>query len=370
MAEASEKRASEVARVAACGPVDREEQVELFNACFKKTLDARALRWRYDQSPHGPSLSFVSRIGARAISGYACTPRRALSFGDEEHAAFVGQTGDVMTHPEFRKRGLFSELDRAAIAAAGERGWPVVFGLPNRRSAHIFVELGWKDVGAIRPWSLVLRSDAQARQVRAREGRLAAWTTPFACAIGALGRRRLRARAGGRFRVRVLEEFPPEIQELSHHTERTFALMLRRDREWLTWRFLRAPSKLHRVLGVLDETGDLRGYAAVQLPRERGERVGWLVDVLVRGDEARAAAIDSGLEVLANEGASVARAHAIDGSWWAGVLRDAGFRPSPDAHALSVIAWIHDPAHPLGRAALRASDWHLTDADRDDETVG
>ncbi len=357
--------------IVACGPDERDEQVRLFNACFKKTLDVRALRWRYEQSPHGPASSFVTRVeGAGAVSGYACTPRRALSFGDESRMSCIGETGDVMTHPDWRKRGYFSALDRAAMQAGAARGWPIVFGLPNRRSAHIFVELGWKEVGTIRPWWLVLRSDDAARAERARSGRLAAWRTPFDAWRGARSRASLRRSGGGRFRVRLLEEFPPEVQELSRVTERDFALMLRRDREWLTWRFLRAPSKLHRVLGVFDETGDWRGYAVVQLPREGGNGVGWLVDVLVRGDEARAAAVAAGLELLGESGASVVNSSAIDGSWWSSALRASGFRPANDAQALSVIVWTNAPEHPLARAAQRASDWHLTDADRDDETVG
>src|SRR5690349_15206722 len=103
--------------VRACGPRDRARQVELFRACFKKPLDEPALAWRYDRSPHGPSVSFLTcTADGRGVSGYACSPRRALAFGDEDRAALAGQTGDVMTHPEWRKRGLFSALDRATMA--------------------------------------------------------------------------------------------------------------------------------------------------------------------------------------------------------------------------------------------------------------
>src|SRR5689334_16968700 len=98
-------------RVHACGPEDRARQAELFNACFKKRVDAAALAWRYDRSPHGASISFLTLEGERGVSGYACSPRRMLARGDEATSAPVGETGDVMTHPDWRKRGLFSALD-------------------------------------------------------------------------------------------------------------------------------------------------------------------------------------------------------------------------------------------------------------------
>ncbi len=292
-----------------------------------------------------------------------------VPFGDEGSIALVGETGDVMTHPEWRKRGLFSALDERARARTKELGWPVIFGLPNHRSAHIFLELGWQRVGTIRTLAAVLRADAGARAARGRDGTLAAWRVPFDAWSLRRARARLRRAAGGRFRVATLDAFPPEVQELSRSIEPGFALMTRRDRAWLDWRFLKTPSKLHRAYSVRDETGDFRGYVVVQLPRA-GEAVGWISDLLVRGDEARAAALEAAFEFLEAAGASVVQASALDGSWWAGVLAEAGLRPARAGAELAVIAWTNDAEHPLSRAATDASAWYLTDGDRDDETVG
>jgi len=86
-----------------CGPEHREEQARLFNACFKKSLEAPALEWRYDQNPHGASVSLLARpaAGGDGVCGYACSPRLALVKGDEATLAPIGQTGDVMTHPDW-----------------------------------------------------------------------------------------------------------------------------------------------------------------------------------------------------------------------------------------------------------------------------
>jgi GNAT superfamily N-acetyltransferase len=356
-------------RVAACGPRDRAEQARLFNACFRKQVDAAALAWRYDRNPHGAAVSFVSRpAGGEAVSGYACSPRLALCAGDERTLAPIGETGDVMTHPAWRKRGLFSALDRAALEETRRLGWPLVFGLPNRRSAHIFLELGWRQAGTLRPWTFLLRADAAARAERRKEGRARAWLAPFGARAGQSARLRLRAAAGGAFEVRALAQFPPETAELSRAVEPRFALMVRRDPGYLAWRFLESPSRLHRALGLF-AGGRLRGYAVVQVPRA-GEGGGYLVDVLAADDAAVAAAVEAGLAALEAAGASFAQATAVDGSWWSGVLARSGFlRPRPENH-LIVIVNAHQPEHPLARAAADASRWYLTDGDRDDETMG
>ncbi len=353
--------------VHACDPSDREAQARLFSACFKKPTDARGLAWRYDQNPHGAAISFVQRNAAGSeVSGYACSPRRAIPSGDESRAATIGETGDVMTHPDWRKRGLFSALDRAAMAESKRLGWPIVFGLPNRRSAHIFLELGWERVGTLRPWTFVLRSDGAARAERRKEGRLRALTT--GCAARAGRRARARLAADAEIRSERLDAFPRAVADLSRAIEPRFALMVRRDSDYLDWRFLRGPSGLHRAHGLW-RGADFVGYVVIQVPRP-GEAVGYLVDVLAADDAALDAAIELALRELEAAGASLVRATAVDGSWWSSVLERAGFqRPRADNH-LTVIAHLQDAAHPLAAAAREPARWYLTDGDRDDETMG
>lgn len=357
------------ASLVACGPAERAEQARLYAACFKKPLAARGLEWRYDDVPHGPSVSLVARAaGGETISGYACNPRLAISRGDESTAAIVGETGDVMTHPDWRKRGHFSGLDRSAMAAAKERGWAFAFGLPNRRSAHIFLELGWRRIGTLRPWTFVLRGGAAARAWRRREGLLKALGTPLLARGGSRARARMRHESR-ELRVDALSEFPREVEELARTIERRFDFMLRRTKHYLDWRFCRAPSGLHRSFSVRNAAGELRGYAVVQVPRP-GQPVGFLIDVLGADDLAVAGAFEAGLAALERAGASVVEATAIDGSWWSAQLLRAGFGAPREDNHLTVIVQPLQPDHPLTRAAADPSKWYFTDGDRDDETMG
>ena len=355
--------------VAACGPEQRAEQAELFNACFKKGVDAEALAWRYDRGPHGGSVSFVTRNGnGLAVSGYACSPRRMLHRGDEASLAAVGETGDVMTHPEWRKRGLFSDLDRAAMNETRQRGWPLVFGLPNRRSAHIFLKLGWERIGTVRPHTFVLRGDEAARAVRKREGRVAALMTGVAARRGRRARA-VQGEAGRGLEARALERFDDSVEGLARRIEPCFGVMVRRDAAYLNWRFADAPSGLHRRVGLFDADGELAAYVVVQVPRA-GARGGFLVDLVGRDEAAVRAAFGAGLGELERAGASYAEATAMDGTWWAERLAENGFQPPKPENHLIVILYAHQPDHPLVAAARVPRRWYFTDGDRDDETMG
>ena len=340
--------------VAACSRADRAEQERLFAQCFKKPLPPRGLEWRYDTNPVGESISFVARPpGGSAISGYACSPRRAIVGGDESTAGIVGETGDVMTHPDWRKRGFFSRLDRAVMEEAKRRGWALAFGLPNSKSAHIFLELGWEEIGSVRPWKFLLKSDAVARGARARDGRWRAWLMPFDVRRCAHGRAKLDA-ARSAFRRALIERFDGEVDALSRLVERDFAFMLRRDAAFLNWRFLRAPSKLHRAIGVYEGT-ELAGYVVLQLPR-KGAGVGYLVDVLGRDQRALHAALGEGLLELEREGASVVEATALDRSWSSVVLREDGFLAPKSERRRITCGLPHDGQATTARASTSFSN--------------
>ncbi len=351
------------------GPADREEQARLFRQCFKKPLETSELRWRYDQNPHGEAVSLLLRPpAAEAIVSFAYMPRLALSHGDTSTLAHIGQQGDVMTHPDWRRKGLCGELSFVCGRATADAGWPMNWGFPNRQSASVFLKVGWRSVGKIRPWSHFLRADVGMRKERFREGRRAALGLPLAIRRCRAGRRQLQQLGAGRYEVRPIERFPAEVGALSQAVEQRFALMVRRDAAYLNWRFLDTPSGLQRALGVYLE-GKLAGYVVVQRPRD-GEAVGFIVDLLAPEESAVAAALAAGLDELEQAGAGLVRATAVDGSWWQGRLASAGFlAPKPDNH-LFVYVSVQNPDHPLMAHVDDASKWYLTDGDRDDEAVG
>ena len=99
------------------------------------------------------------------------------------------------------------------------------------------------------------------------------------------GVRRLKRSLEG-YEVRPLVGFPEEVEELSKRVEARYGFMVRRDPDYLTWRFQRGRSRLHRCFGVYDQDGEFRGYVVVQLPRE-GELHGFLVDLLAEGEAAQ-----------------------------------------------------------------------------------
>jgi hypothetical protein len=359
--------ASDEVSIRACSASDREEQARLFNACFKKQLGAAELAWRYDQGPHGGSLSFVTRdTNGQPLSGYACNPRRVVSRG--RHATVVGETGDVMTHPSARGRGLFSDLDRACMRATADAQWTGVFGLPNRKSAPIFAgKLGWNVVGRIRPHTFLLKGGSAVRELRSREGRLCGLMSGVHTRRCARALQRLE-QSGRAVAVEAAPRAPMDVDALWASVAADFDWMVCRDAAYLDWRFVRNPSGLHRLFAARSGA-ELEGYVVIQLPRP-GATLGYLVDLVAPEPAVRAALIARALRELESAGAAAVEATAVDGGWWQGVLTGAGFLPPREENHMIVISYLHDRHHPVARAMLDARTWYLTDGDRDDATMG
>lgn len=349
---------------------EREVQAQLFDACFPAPgggggSSAQAvLAWRYDRCPHGEPVTWLGWSQGKAVSAYACNPRQ---IGWGAAAVTIGQTGDVMSHPDARGHGFFTRLDRAAMQRTAELGWPVVFGLPNRQSAPLFLErLGWKGVGRLRPWTFVLCPGPEARRERLRAGRLAAWFTPWAYRRGRQARKALAPRA--EFRVVPVERFGPWVEPLVRVVGERYAWMVRRDADWLNWRFFDSPNRRFDALRVLDESDATIAYAVLQKP-EPGRALGFLVDLVGRDESASRMALGAALRRFEEWSVQAVRTHAIAGSAWESFLVGHAFQAPKPQDEKWVIAYVHQPDHPLAQAALDPTGWFFTDADRDDELV-
>jgi len=348
-------------------PGDRAAQAALFDACFQRRDGGVVLPWRYDRGPHGASLGrVVDGPGGALVASYACSPRVIRTNAGE---VTVGQTGDVMTAASERGKGLFSALDRAVMEDARTAGWPLVYGLPNSSSAHIFTrDLGWLEVGRVRPYTFVLASDAGARAERLRKGRLASALVPWTYWRGTMRLGKMKDLFFEKANVVAIARFKPEVDAVAAEAARGELWTVARDHAYLNWRFVDAPSGRFKAHGVYEPSGAMRGYAVVQLPA-RGEAVGFVADIVALDRVAFAAAMEAALSHLRKAGASVARAYAVDGSRWQRDLLWSGFRAPKAEDSKAVIARVLDEGHPLAAVARTAARWSFTDADRDAELI-
>lgn len=107
--------------------------------------DPIRLQRKYDTRAIGAAhIGFLAYAKGekKAAAFYGVFPVRLILNNAEVLAA---QSGDTMTHPNHRGKGLFVALAQKTYAVAAEEGIQLVFGFPNRNSYPGFVKkLDWQ----------------------------------------------------------------------------------------------------------------------------------------------------------------------------------------------------------------------------------
>ena len=115
----------------------------LYKHAFKEKETISFLKKKYDTSCFGlKNIGFIAYSSSNETAAYyGVFPVKAQINGKE---ILVAQSGDTMTHPKHRGKGLFITLAKMTYELAKESGVEFIFGFPNDNSYPGFVKkLNW-----------------------------------------------------------------------------------------------------------------------------------------------------------------------------------------------------------------------------------
>lgn len=238
---------------------DLELLVRLFEE-FRGVERARPrMEWSYLRNPSGRPRVWVLTACGVPVGFTACHPRQVW-VRRQLHRGLVG--GDFTVAPSHRTLGPALRLRRAAKELVDSGAYGFLFSHPVPAMLPVHERVGHPRVGEMQRWALPLRAEgALESRVGALLGRAVA---PAANAV-------LRAwrglSHGGRagIVVREVDGFGAEYDELDRALGESYAIIGRRDRAYLAWRFPDRPGSTARVLEARDPSGRLSGYLVLQL---------------------------------------------------------------------------------------------------------
>ena len=123
---------------------------ELFRLSFPETVGTAVdseqhYRWKFEQFPDAQSAyQYVGGEGERVVGYYAALPYAYQVDGVRHQCAMVC---DVMTHPGYRGRGIFTQMGRFATGELAKAGLGFTTGYPIRSEVipgHL--KVGWQVV--------------------------------------------------------------------------------------------------------------------------------------------------------------------------------------------------------------------------------
>jgi len=231
-------------------------------------------KWWNTQNPLGPSRIWVAADGARIVGQYASHPARVMVDGNEVHAVL---NTDLMTHPEYRRQGVFVALKAASLADASARGMCISsVGFPNAAALPGHRKYGSAYLGRMHRAVRILNWDASAGYfVRSRVlravVRCAGKLVNIGCALMAV----LSAAPAG-IAIEEVQTFHPDIESLTRGLAHKHRVYVVRSWQYMNWRYSNPVGTFSRLIAV--RGGTTVGYAVVSLHTIGGLRVGTILD--------------------------------------------------------------------------------------------
>lgn len=109
----------------------------LYKAVYGKDCGVAYFSMKYDTAYTGAQYTgYIAYDGHTPVAYYGVVPMLVSMQGKPVLAA---QSCDTMTHPAYRRQGLFIELAQQAFVLARQEGIHLVFGFPNQHSYPGFI---------------------------------------------------------------------------------------------------------------------------------------------------------------------------------------------------------------------------------------
>jgi len=295
-------------------------------------------------------------IGAQAVT--------YLSFFVGGRAETAGMFTDGMTHPDYRRRGIFRSLLLEAERRAYDRGASLLFTMPNDRSLPSFERSpGWH----ILPDRILLArvlDVAGLFQDRGLPGLLAR-------GMGALTH--WAVRNGGRLdaigltEVSELRPFAAEIDAIAERAIPQHGVACDRGFAFLDWRFAQNPTWRYRYFVATDAAGRLSAYLVTAGEQRIGTFLSYAADMLWTNEQSMIRLLDFSAAALKKDGSRLFGS-IVTSPRLLRVLTKAGFRRVPRMVSKRCFhtAYAVHPDRPDVAAVARQSDgWFLSLADFD-----
>lgn len=341
-------------------PSDRQGLQTLFRAVYGDEAERKTSAWRYLDNPPEEALIIVAEADGRIVGAQPSHVIRIECHGSDVRGLLLL---DVMTHPDFRGRGVFAAVVETLREDAHAHGLRILLTTPNEAAARGFRHLDqWRCLGELSPLLLPIEPGAVLSRRRSIQSALRPLSRlPF------LTGRHLLAHQVPAHIEHDATQFASPNDMLWRRFRGTSPCTLVRDDRFIRWRYSQKPRR-YRLYSLADGAGSTA--LAVTAPgRLLGRDLLLLVDLMIPHDssamlENLLAAVYRDAESL---GVAAIMTYLSPGSPLMGPLRASGFwiipsilRPRP------YTVWgAGDAGNDQGRALLDFGAWHMMMADSD-----
>jgi GNAT superfamily N-acetyltransferase len=259
---------------------DEEAIFELDSAVHGETMDKdlwlKRWHWNYHHNPAGSPIIWLAESNGKLVGQY---PVNCVKMKIGEEIITGSQMEHLMTHPDYRRKGIFTTLARRALSDAGSKGLEITYGFPNQIAFPGHLKSGFINVGAvsamIKPLNLpnILSQYTTNRCLQ----KIGAVSMNFIIkAFFGIGNT---PEANGLTITRI-PSFDERINGLWEKVSNDYEIMVVRDKEYLNWRYRDIPD-LDYAIYVAEREGQILGYTVLRCQEQKRLVFGRIFELVV-----------------------------------------------------------------------------------------
>jgi hypothetical protein len=274
--------------------------------------------WMYLENPAGRSIIRVAEADSRIIAHHAVVPIK-FQIG---HQVILGSWGvDAMTHPDYRRLGIFERICNENWAEAASIGIDITPGFPNQYSRPLLIKnAGWFEVAqmkqAIKPLNWEKTFDLKIKS-KFLSGILAA------TARGVFDNSRKANTSTANVKIERITSFNEQFSELWEKVAQQHPIMTARTGEYLNWRFSR-PDIQYEILAA-EENKKIVGYVVMGNGVLKTAKVVQIVDIAATSKTIMEMLISESIKVSRLKHADILMSRFIAGKSYTQPFRANGF---------------------------------------------
>jgi hypothetical protein len=325
-------------------PADKGKILHLFSQCFSNSIITEKSPdfwdWQMIHNPEGQAFVGLAEVGNNLVGSYSVIPLEYLNEAGD--MIRVGLVVDVMTHPDYQRRGIFVSIGKYTLREAVKKlNLTFTIGYPCTKTTLNSVIPGHKKVG----WALCDRLSLYMLPIKLEK--IIAYKFPVLKTSAkliavpgswflAVKKKFNRALHGIKSPVENLEElgYRLGIQETLSFNRSDLTLfeaysknkfIKKRSMNFLRWRFQERPNSSYKIIRILNRDEESLALEIIAITLLKNLQLGLILDFFGSDDFCNEQLLIAGIQYLAQAGCDAIFMVDYETSDLSGVRDRAGF---------------------------------------------
>jgi len=248
--------------------------------------------WMYKDNPAGAGMIWLAEHNGKIVGQSAIIPV-AMKVGTETATGF--QSINTMTHPNYRRQGMYESLARKAYAEAAREGICIGYRFPNKVSHLIAIKrLNWFDVDTMQVLYKPLDWMKTSKTMTGNK-----FLAGFLAMSGNITARMFyRAERVSIIEGLTITQVPFFDERINQFWDRAcgqYQIMVMRNKDYLNWRYVAVPDVDYSIY-IAEKSRKICGYLVLRCVQREQMKAGIIFDILAESGEIAGCLISQAIE--------------------------------------------------------------------------